>query len=310
MLFAYNIIYINDYEEEKQDQINREMDGSLAKPEEADSNGNISVPVTQFGSRSLANMKMNNKGVNPIKEGLADNTLKILKACLKKIRDKHLEEVGDIHNNDSNFYFVPTVCVLDEMRNFLLVHEQINSILLGITYKKSQDFFKSEEFDELVECLADYEEKDLIIQDTPREEESSEMIQNDMDHIFESGIRLKSRQTENKKDIWKQTLCNFLTRSNEKWILDQFNLCKKFLNQNSIQGHYDDFSHPAYEKFKHIRSMKTKCSDGNINLRMKKRFSALVSEGSVALDTPRFPSQKPSTANLQGIDLTVLKCDI
>ena len=310
MLFAYNIIYINDYEEEKQEQINKEMDGSLAKSSEADSNGNISLPVTQFGSRSLANMKLSNKGVNPIKEGLADSTLKILKACLKKIKDKHLEEVGDIHNNDSNFYFVPTVCVLDEMRSFLMVHEQINSILLGLTYKKSTEFLKSSEFDELVEWLAEYEEKDLIIEDTPREEESSEFIQNDIDQVFESGIRLKSRNTENKKDFWKQKLCNFLTRSNEKWILDQFNLCKKFLNQNSIEGHYDDFSHPAYEKFKHIRSMKAKCTDGDNILKMKKRFSVLVSEGSIANETPRFPNQKPSTANMQGIDLTVLKCDI
>lgn len=45
--------------------------------------------------------------LNPIKEGLSDNTLKILKACLKTVKDRHFKAVGTQDKDD--FKYVPTV---------------------------------------------------------------------------------------------------------------------------------------------------------------------------------------------------------
>jgi len=54
-------------------------------------------------------------------------------------------------------------------------------------------------------------------------------------------------------------------KSNEKWILDQYNLCKRFFLQNSINGHYQDFLHPIFDKFPHIKAMR-----GRTNKKPKK----------------------------------------
>ena len=64
MLFAYNITFISDYEEEKQEQINLEMDGSINKEER--------VEIKQTKRRKLQIFKVSSKNINPIKDGLAD----------------------------------------------------------------------------------------------------------------------------------------------------------------------------------------------------------------------------------------------
>ena len=43
-----------------------------------------------------------------------------------------------------------------------MVGKQINSILYGVTYSKNQDFFSSNEFYSLVECLSNYDKDDMI----------------------------------------------------------------------------------------------------------------------------------------------------
>lgn len=43
------------------------------------------------------------------------------------------------------------------MKTHLLVQEQINIILFGVTYQKREDYFFSEKFDMLVDCLIDNE---------------------------------------------------------------------------------------------------------------------------------------------------------
>ena len=151
--------------------------------------------------------------------------------------------------------------MLEELRNFLIVGEQIDSILYSITYNKNNDFFSSSEFYSLVEFLSDYDKYDKI---------SDKYLSNSSSNFFSEGYLIfhtsqdfKNKIDTDRKDFWETKLKKFLTKSNEQWIIDQFNLCKKFLYQNSIEVHYDEFSHPAYLKFDHICKIKEKCSDRN-----------------------------------------------
>ena len=49
------------------------------------------------------------KSINAVKEGLSDTTLKILKACLKILKDKQSSEVAKCVTKDTNLFFMPTV---------------------------------------------------------------------------------------------------------------------------------------------------------------------------------------------------------
>lgn len=51
------------------------------------------------------------------------------------------------------------------MREFLLVQEQINAILMGVTYKKREDFFREEEFFLLVDHIVESEKEANILGD-------------------------------------------------------------------------------------------------------------------------------------------------
>jgi hypothetical protein len=80
-LFSHNIKQIDQYDEDEKERINRKMDGSLNK---ANDNEGEASTLTSFQQKSSGG-----KGLNPIKEGLSDTTLNVLKACLKNIRDEH-----------------------------------------------------------------------------------------------------------------------------------------------------------------------------------------------------------------------------
>lgn len=140
----------------------------------------------------------------------------------------------------------------------MLIHEQINSILFGVSYTKSNKFFTSDTYDSIVDCLAEYERMEMITssKDNPDTQRLREIQR---DQLFTPRNKVHPQEVKG-RDAWDQRLRKFLTMSNEKWILDQFNLCKKFLNQNSIQGNYEDFVHPAYQycykDFQHMRIMK------------------------------------------------------
>ena len=344
MLFAYKLIYISDYEEDKQAQIYKELDGSLAannneseKDENDDNREDTARQLTRLvtAKRHLTRrrgilitqdeVKRNNipnqimfkskasKSINAVKEGLSDTTLKILKAALKLLKDKQSSEVAKCVTKDTNLYFIPTVCVLEELRNFLMVGEQINSILYGVTYIKNQDFFLSSEFYSLVDCLTDYDRDDMI-SDKHHGNSTSNFLFSEGDLIFNPSQSFKKKIDHDRKDFWENKLKKFLTRSNEQWIIDQFNLCKKFLNHNSVEGHYDEFCHPAYMKFEHIRKMKEKCSDRKRLAAYNQTFSNLIKINSMSSgfgeDNIQIESDSNQSSYLGSINLEVLKCDI
>ena len=130
-LLDYKIVYINTHEEDAQEKVNQHMDGSIRFKETERRKQNGEPPLENEEpprSRSL------NRVLNPVKEGLADNTLRILKAWLKTIKDRHFKAVGPMDKNA--FKYIPTVCILFEIKDILMIQEQINAILYGVNYAK------------------------------------------------------------------------------------------------------------------------------------------------------------------------------
>eukprot|EP00117_Sycon_ciliatum_P014960 scpid89297/ scgid15010/ len=141
-------MHIDEYEEEEKQEINKIMDGSVKKPSKDEV---MIVSQATTTTQATFNTKPGSKALNPVKEGLSDTTLQILKACLKTMRDKHNKNIEDANVTDLKHSFIPTICVLEEMRNNMMVLEQINAILFGVTYEKTNDFFETPEYSELVE---------------------------------------------------------------------------------------------------------------------------------------------------------------
>ena len=250
-LLDYKIVYINSHEEDAQEKINQHMDGSI-RFKETERRKQAGEPPLE--DEDMPKSRSLNRVLNPVKEGLADNTLKILKACLKTVKDRHFKSVG-LMDKDL-FKYVPTVWILFEIKEILMIQEQINAILFGVGYQKRDSFINSQNFEDIVDALLEFEKKTIRI-DAEDWESDSEEAEGD----GEIGENEQSNKSLDRRDEIARDMRLFITKSNEKWILDQFNLCKKFLIQNSIQGHYDEFSHPVYENFSHIKGMKEKWWD-------------------------------------------------
>ncbi|CAI2387514.1 unnamed protein product [Moneuplotes crassus] len=249
--FSKRIMLIDKSERTDQSKLNEQMDGSIQTKHTSSINftrKNEFQVVTQPKFRP----KTNNKMLNPLKEGLSDTTFKILNACCRMMLEDFEEKSTNV--NEITTTFIPTISILEKMREILLVQEQLNAILMGVSYTKSTDFFYSDTFHTLVENILGSEKEGNILGDAYEEEEEKPR-----DMIFKRQSTLVDRDVSPMKwKYWSEKIIGFLTQSNEKWILDQFNLCKRFLLQNSIEGTYEDFSHPFYNNFGHIKSMKVK----------------------------------------------------
>ena len=318
-LYDSNIIYINSHEEDELEKINKSMDGIEKYRESINQGKEFSKDGEE--KKTFMRTKTINRVLNPIKEGLSDNTLKILKAWLKSVRDRHFKAVGMLDKD--NFKYIPTVWVLFEMKEILMIPEQINAILFGMTYSKREGFLKSAKFEEIVDCLLEFEKKELKIDAEEVEDEPEEVnFLEDDKEIHENDTNTFKNGNQRRDEIIREVAL-FLTKSNEKWILDQFNLWKKFLIQNSIEGNYDEFSHPVYENFDSIKELKEKCMNIDAVGRAHKKFSELIKStqsGVTETTSLKIPSRRESVKadgrgnnqnkNMQEINLEVKKWDI
>lgn len=244
-LFDSGITTISTHEEEAQEKINKQMDGSIKYKDGV-------VPINQEEQVTFRSV---NKVLNPIKEGLAASTLKVMKACIKITRDEHFNAVGKMDKDQ--FKYLPTSCIIFELKEIFMIQEQINVLLYGVSYTKNEGFLKSDKFERLIESLLEFEKKAVRIDAEDEESDSEDNEELDDCVINENQSHCKEPKLSRRDEIANEIIL-YLSKSNEKWILDQYNLCKKFLITNSIDGHYDEFSHPVYEHFKHIKYMKEK----------------------------------------------------
>jgi hypothetical protein len=83
---------IDQYDDDKNQEINKQMDGSVWEPEEDSKFDPLNILVTVPTTITFIS-KSSGKDMNPIKEGLADTTLNILKACLRNIKNEHMVNV-------------------------------------------------------------------------------------------------------------------------------------------------------------------------------------------------------------------------
>jgi len=228
-LFSENIKLIEENEEEKIAHINALKDGSI---DYSKFNQMYGEPVgglnTQGDNQQRNPVNQSTTGANvgnPIKEGISLTTLKLLKMTLVIMRDDYLKKSKKEH---TTIIQVPVELVIKEMYKHLCIQEHINQVCLGIHYEKDLSFFDSKRFKRIVDGFSFYEERETKI---PIEHTSLKRIA--------KGIHMQS-MIKKKNDIralfWRNKLKNFLIKSDEKWILDQYNQIKRFCIDNSVEA--------------------------------------------------------------------------
>jgi hypothetical protein len=199
----------------------------------------------------------------------------------------------------------PNCSVLEEMRTNLLVQEQINTILFGVTYEKKKDFFISEKFFNLVEGLTYSDDLEEVL--IGGVDESSEISQMAKSPTLKGDRSITENIIKDRSDFWKQKIRGFLLKSNEKWILDQFNLCKRFLNQNSIDGSLKDFQHQVFDNFSFIQNLKGKSDKRNLlRIIMKQKLDSLGKQKAIK----EMKEEEYKIASAQPDKQEILKVDV
>ena len=89
-LFSNDIMPIDQYEMSKKKKENSEE--SVRKSQVVDEQNKM-LKFMSVATKSQASHKSTGKGTNPIKEGLSEMTLSILKACLRNLKNKHQDNI-------------------------------------------------------------------------------------------------------------------------------------------------------------------------------------------------------------------------
>lgn len=165
--------------------------------------------------------------------------------------------------------FVPTNHIINDMFIKLQIHEQLNSIIFGPTYEKHHDFFNSEEFKNMVYDIASNENQYSLIAKKVAVHQTHNNPNNEFDNIYLEEEKSMMMDINNENDdsykfknnldykFWESKIIDFLTKSNEKWILDQYKLVKQYLLENSIESHITQFKHPVYNYYNGIEGLKS-----------------------------------------------------
>jgi len=234
-LLAEDVKLIEESEEEKNAHINALKDGSIdyskfnkmyGKP-----TGGMNTKGAGEKKGPVGNSNNGGKVGNPIKQGICDTTLKLLKITLKMMKEDYL------HSCRKDFCFViivPVELVIKEMYKNLCIQEHINKVCLGIHYEKDQSFFETYKFERIVKEFSLYEERESNLLNKKV----------DMKGIVENILQRKSRkkQLDLRTLFWKNKLKNFILKSDEKWILDQYNQIKRFCIESSVRAYPTAFS--------------------------------------------------------------------
>lgn len=195
----------------------RKLQISLSKDKNA--NGNLL-------QRLFSSIK-NREKYNPVKEGLSDTSLKLLKATTNIVHRQYVEQFGSAKAKLKHSY-IPISVLVTKLRDHLLVQEHLNSILLGPTYRRQGDFFDEPDFETLLDEIQFYD-TGAVKKKLKSKSTTIERLK-----VSESKVKDASLVTES-RGVWEEHLKDFLLDSNENWMLNQFNLLKAFVVQNSIK---------------------------------------------------------------------------
>jgi hypothetical protein len=223
-LFDKNVKLIQDNDDAKIAHNNALKDGSIdyEKFWEMHNEESIGNDNSAKIRSSIQGSTVSGNVGNPVREGLCDTSLKLLKITLKMMKDDYLKFIKNEH---CTMLMIPVETIIKEMYKNMCIQEHINKVCLGVYYQKDDSFFKTTTFIRILEGFRQYDSEDVRGKDQ------------NQDYSGRGSLKLAdlfARRFDIKSLFWKNKLQNFILKSDEKWILDQYNLIKRFCIDNSI----------------------------------------------------------------------------
>ena len=215
-------------------RINQHMVG---KNEEDPSHGTSITLASLQSRRAKANRITNgSRKINPVKQGLSEDTLRIIKVVLGIVlRQLHHYADENKLSRARNFY-LPTSKIVKTLSIHLLIPEQINAILLGPTYVKNHDYFSSKHYDALLD------EIEMFNMMSSNNDGLNSIKYYQSFAIIRKKSQIDAQRSSNRsydvpftREKFDNHMRHYLLHSDESWILMQYNLCKTFLIHNSIE---------------------------------------------------------------------------
>ena len=187
--------------------------------------------------KDFSRISNNRDKINPVKEGLSETTLKFMKVVLGVILRQTFDYIKKNKLSNPKEVYIPTSKVVKLLNYSLCIPEQINSILLGPTYIKSEAYFKSSYHEALLDELQtyDYFNERNSLSDSLKNGQSMRFAPRAGGNKVSSFSRSRSaKNLMNSRTKWDQNIRDFLLSSDEGWLLHQYNLCKTFFIHNSV----------------------------------------------------------------------------
>ena len=185
--------------------------------------------------------QMSVKPYDPSEYMIIDAFTYVIVATTKILRIKAMKK-GTINtdpNNHSIPFFIPADYLISELSKQMRTTQAIQSMVFGRNFKSEFDN-NYEEFDELIEALAD---ESLGGINTSTTEDIDDDILKSTTNLIAVTAPLQSHSQ--RKQYWKKKLTILLFNGGNQWILDQFNYCKILILDNCIEISHEEYTQKA-----------------------------------------------------------------
>ena len=284
--FSYNqnLIKIVEVNKEEFEIVNKLMDESIKKEKHLDP---ISAQKKYFIFKSFISRKDKLSTVfDPSDRMISESIIYVMVATMKQIKINIQRNIGKGGIDDSIPILVPTVMVVKEFASNIYLDEHFRTILFGI-HNKENIIFDESRLKMLTKTLAnkvlwDYSQNEIFNENYDDKNIGTNIMS-----------ALAGWNYETRYKVWNKKLKSLLFKSNEHWLINQFQYCKILLFNNSFEIDLPEIpeylikANPYLKEFKSNNSfqMKDKSKDFNENewdSRLKKESDDEIKNESVS----------------------------
>ena len=193
---------------------------------------------------------------DPSDRMIADSIIYVMVATMKQIKIDIQRKIGKGNIDDSIPIYVPIVLVINELASNMMINEHFKTIFFGI-HNKSKRNFDETKLVSLAETLANKILNDFICKnDSYRDYDETHNGSN----MF---CALAGCSYETRYRVWLDKLKNLLLKSNEHWLINQFQYCKILMVSNSFEMNVEDIPEYLFDAIPYLTDINKKLNAQN-----------------------------------------------
>ena len=206
--------------------------------------------------KSIYRVDNYNLNYDPSSRMISESIIHVIVTTLKQMMVQTQKKIRMMGINDSIPIFLPTVLIINELASNMMINEHFKTILFGI-HNKSKRKFDEAKLISLAQTLANKTLNDFIHQnDSFRDYDETH-----------NGVNmycaLAGCSYDTRYRVWLDKLKNLLLKSNEHWLLNQFQFCKILIFNNSFEMNVDNIPEYMFDVIPYLANYKQNCTAQN-----------------------------------------------